>query len=169
MPENIRNRIHMKGIAKMPFFIEENGEKQFDFEKFIPEPEYLSGDGNREWRIQVWGTKWNAYCTEIDGEDDIYFFSAWDAPLAVIRALAALCPEEEVEYWWASENVGDNSGYGYSEDGAMGVLRYPYKSSKALAAYLKVWYPGREETCDYIRKDPETGGLYVDCKSRMED
>lgn len=43
MPNHVKNRIRMKGIAKLPLFGEsEDGSKYFDFNKLIPMPESLN-------------------------------------------------------------------------------------------------------------------------------
>lgn len=43
MPNHVKNKIRMEGIAKLPLFGEaENGEKFFDFNKLIPMPESLN-------------------------------------------------------------------------------------------------------------------------------
>ena len=40
MPNYVRNRVVMEGIANLPLFREVDGKKHFDFNKLIPMPEY---------------------------------------------------------------------------------------------------------------------------------
>ena len=72
------------------------------------------------WHCQNWGTKWNAYdqssngITEIDGDNEvigeIVFDTAWSTPYPVIKKLASMFPEVEIELKWADEDLGSNVG-----------------------------------------------------------
>ena len=42
MPNHVRNIVKMEGIAALPLFVIEDGEKRFDFNKMIPMPESLN-------------------------------------------------------------------------------------------------------------------------------
>lgn len=73
-----------------------------------------------DWHCQNWGTKWNAYdqhsngITEIDGDNEvigeIVFDTAWSTPYPVIKKLASMFPEIEIELKWADEDLGSNVG-----------------------------------------------------------
>ena len=41
MPNYVKNRVKMEGIANLPLFREVDGKKHFDFNKLIPMPEQL--------------------------------------------------------------------------------------------------------------------------------
>jgi hypothetical protein len=67
-----------------------------------------------EWRIKNWGTKWNAYETNVNKryKDWVSFETAWSAPEPIIATLARLYPEAVIQHWWAEEFYGSgNSGY----------------------------------------------------------
>ena len=64
-----------------------------------------------QWRLENWGTKSNAYYTEIIDEDTISFCTAWNAPEEIISKLAEMYPDIEIEHLWADEDIGRNAGY----------------------------------------------------------
>jgi len=66
----------------------------------------ISENPNRnwyDWRINNWGTKWNAYDFN-DIEPGSYgFCTAWSPPIPVIRALSKLFPEVRIEIEYHDE------------------------------------------------------------------
>ena len=70
-----------------------------------------------QWRLENWGTKCNAYYTEIIDEDTISFCTAWNAPDEVISKLAEMYPDAEIEHLWADEDIGHNAGDMLYSDG----------------------------------------------------
>lgn len=65
-----------------------------------------------EWCIQHWGTKWNAYdCIEMKpGDNRMIFLTAWDAIPDIVQKISALFPDVPIDYSWADEDVGSNTG-----------------------------------------------------------
>lgn len=70
-----------------------------------------------DWRIENWGTKWDAYhqsATQADNSSDgagSYTFStAWAPPIPVIRRLATIFPDIKFKWQWADEDYGNNLG-----------------------------------------------------------
>lgn len=65
-----------------------------------------------EWSIKNWGTKWNAYDQDDNrnGGVDIYFQTAWSAPLPILEKLATMFPTVEITLTWADEDAGSNVG-----------------------------------------------------------
>lgn len=61
------------------------------------------------WSIDKWGTKWNAYSTDDNG-DEIIFQTAWSCPEGVIVALSQKYPEVEFTVRYADEDFGANVG-----------------------------------------------------------
>lgn len=117
MPNYYSNRIEVTGnpdeIHQLLDFIKSGEDVPFDFNKVIPYPEEFarmdaekenSGfmAGGHEWRLQNWGTKWNAVDPfiehnsssndKIPDEVTIYYQSAWYPALPVTRALSILFP-----------------------------------------------------------------------------
>lgn len=104
-------------------FIKEDGNTEFDFNALIPMPEILnktisgntsemetvtykktekeainqSGHKNwYDWRIENWGTKWNAYHTRFDDHEDLVeleFDTAWSCPEPIFYALGKQFPK----------------------------------------------------------------------------
>lgn len=137
MPNHVRNRVVFNGtkedVAKVFAFI--NGENgAIDFNSIIPQPMDLdkpvSGNTQEtkdkgwmwrllygypswyEWRLDKWGTKWNAYEINTEGATDnfIEFDTAWAAPHPVIKRLAECFPDVEMIHTWADENTSYNCG-----------------------------------------------------------
>ncbi len=100
-------------------------EKIVDFNMVIPQPANIETGGCsmrhdpgvicwREWSISNWGTKWNAYQTEIehraDGTSQLRFQTAWSHPDPVIEKLSKKFPETVIEVSYADEDFGFNLG-----------------------------------------------------------
>lgn len=63
-----------------------------------------------EWRIQNWGTKWNAYDIEKLSDNSIMFNTAWNGITGLICKLGAMFPSVTIKYDYADENVSCNVG-----------------------------------------------------------
>lgn len=65
-----------------------------------------------EWNRNHFGTKWNAYNTEVINDDcsKVQFDTAWNHPFPIIKALSKLHPTEEISIEFADEDVGYNCG-----------------------------------------------------------
>lgn len=100
-------------------------EKIADFALVIPEPENIETggcSGHHEpgiicwyrWNTENWGTKWNAYQTEVtpdkDGVTQLRFQTAWAHPFPVIEALSKKFPHVDIEVSYADEDFGANLG-----------------------------------------------------------
>lgn len=104
-------------------------ERRFvDFGLVIPEPENIETGGcggdtdadgrhaNGEvcwyrWNLNNWGTKWNAYSSEVDLDEGLVRFdSAWSHPYPVLVALTQKFPEHEISVRYADEDLGQNCG-----------------------------------------------------------
>jgi hypothetical protein len=62
------------------------------------------------WSIANWGTKWNAYDTNENEDNGIYFQTAWSTPYPVMVALSAKYPEALITVRFADEDFGNNVG-----------------------------------------------------------
>ncbi|PQO47409.1 hypothetical protein C5Y93_05025 [Blastopirellula marina] len=84
--------------------------RHIDFRQIVPMPPVIfvgdlssndkEANPNRnwyDWNIQNWGTKWNAYGTEDQGDNCLYFETAWSSPVPVLEALSWLFPELRFE------------------------------------------------------------------------
>jgi hypothetical protein len=155
MPNHVTNKIEFYGekenIKKVLELI--NGEDEcIDFNKIIPTPDNIYqgnlGEEKRrlygknnwyDWNIDNWGTKWNAYSSWLDAENNvIYFDTAWSSPTPVLDALAKLCYEYKVSFTgaWADEDRGHNIGIFESDcEGDEYWFGYEYLENCSNEAY----------------------------------
>lgn len=63
-----------------------------------------------EWRIEHWGTKWNAYEASMVNANTMEFLTAWSGVPELIKKLATKFPDVEFEYIYADEDLGYNVG-----------------------------------------------------------
>ena len=182
MPNHVTNKIEFYGkkesIKKVLKLI--NGEYEcIDFNKIIPTPENIYqgnlGEKERElygknnwydWNIAHWGTKWNAYSSWVDEENDVIFFdTAWSSPTPVLDALAKLCYEHNVSFSgaWADENRGYNIGIFESDcEGDEYWFSYEYLEDCSNEAYdIYVELKG-EDSC--MGKDENGNWVAYSCE-----
>ena len=97
-----------------------------DFEKLIPMPddvyrgplgakEMAMYPGEKNWydfSVRFWGSKWNSYGYDYlpKKDDALVFNTAWSAVPQVIAKLSETYPEVTVDYCWADEDFGSNTG-----------------------------------------------------------
>ena len=68
----------------------EQEEENFSFQVLVPEPDELKGDEWRRWRLDNWGTKWDAndamiFCEDENRSIKLYFHTAWGPPISWFR------------------------------------------------------------------------------------
>ena len=126
MPNHVTNKIKVLGSKEEIKEVLEKvkGEEvTIDFNNIVPTPDDIfQGNvgrdeelkyGNKTWHVwnrENWGTKWNAYSTNIENDDTIVFDTAWSTPLPVIKALSKLFPNIGFELSYADEDIGSNCG-----------------------------------------------------------
>ena len=78
-----------------------------------------------DWRVSHWGTKWNAYYQYSDSDDSIGFDTAWSMPEPILRKLAKICNEHDVQFngQWINEDWRNDSGAFVMSDGSLMVYR----------------------------------------------
>ena len=162
MPNNVRHVAEFSGKQEDVDFLlgilktDENDDgKQWtlhiDFNNIIPQPKSLFGGpiGREEeertrgwnwydWNNENWGTKWNAYSTEKDG-NTLRFDTAWASPTPVMKKLHEICAKYHVvcTITYADEDIGNNTGY-YTLGGAeLEYIEYDNHSPQAFEAYRK--------------------------------
>ena len=102
------------------------------------------------WRIDKWGTKWNAYDIYKEDYKTIWFNTAWSAPIPVIMALSSFFPDVTIIHTWADEDAGYNCGACEYIDGETVYENIPEGGTDdAMQLYFKT-HPGSE---DYYVKD----------------
>lgn len=133
MPNHVENRLKINGNEKQIKEVKEflkskykdGEERNIDFNKITPMPKWVfNKDLGRkeeekygkencwyEWSIKNWGTKWNAYKSNLKDKDNtIRFMTAWNGIPKLIKKLGIIFPEIEFEYAWASEDFGYQVG-----------------------------------------------------------
>lgn len=119
MPNHVINKLYVHDsdseikYADICAFMK-GDECDFDFNKLIPsipdDPDWY------DWRVNNWGTKWNAY--EISFHDNcIKFLTAWTMPQQVTEALSMQFPDCMFVHDWADEDLGFNCGTGTIKGG----------------------------------------------------
>lgn len=130
-------------------------EKITDFNMVIPQPVNIekgdcSGEHDegvicwRPWSIDNWGTKWNAYSTSIEPQEngliELRFDTAWAHPYPVIEKLSKKFPNVLIQVSYADEDLGHNIGqYTIKNDERSDLLGIEEGSDEAndFAAQLK--------------------------------
>lgn len=132
MPNHVTNVITAAPEVIKALLDEKN---EVDFTLLVPTPEdyeeegcahnhplmYDENDPNAHcwysWNRHAWGTKWNAYDTELNGAEgdhaEVRFDTAWSHPRPVVVALSEAFPDQEIVAKWADEDLGGNLG-GYA-------------------------------------------------------
>ena len=117
------------------------------------------------WRIENWGTKWNAYNEYFDSAANVIGFStAWSCPLPVLDKLAEICYEHGVSFTgkWADEDRGCNVGIFESDcDGDEYWFSYEYMEDCSNEAYEIYVELNGESDC--MGKDENGNWICYDC------
>jgi hypothetical protein len=95
-----------------------------------------------DWRITNWGTKWNAYDTEMDscdGSAELYFNTANHGAVPLIKKLVEMFPDLEFSYSYADEVIANNCGEGYGVDGSISFKFPEDESDEAMELYIECW------------------------------
>lgn len=89
-----------------------------------------------EWRIQYWGTKWNAYECVIDTDnEEVTFDTAWNFPAPVLVALSVKFPNEIIKARYADEDIGVNCGELTLKDGKVIAMSRQYDDTEHTEDY----------------------------------
>lgn len=115
------------------------------------------------WRIENWGTKWNACETEIQ-DSAIYFETAWGDVRNLVEKLSTMFPENEFIYEWSEEQIGIYCGQAVIQNGKFSVNEnFDDLSKKAYELAFEFWgseelfkYNERTNTYDFIEESMQT-------------
>jgi hypothetical protein len=145
---------------------------EFDFGKIVPEPttpdyfkDNLSSEDMKqhplnwyEWRIENWGTKWNASDSQIgevkDDQLQVWFNTAWAPAIPVTTELSKQYPNVRIEHKYIEEGM-DFCGVIELQNGEELDGTWEGKPNHKNIELL-----GRECQCDW-NDDPEQN--YEDC------
>lgn len=98
-PEDLIDHMLEKGSANL-----EEAQRALDNERLYGHRDWYS------WSNANWGTKWNAYDTNENEDDGIYFQTAWSNPYLVMEALSRKYPDVVFHVRFADEDFGHNVG-----------------------------------------------------------
>ena len=100
-----------------------------------------------QWRLLNWGTKWNAFDTQVLSDDEIVFYTAWLAPMPVLRALSEMYPDSEIGLRYCDEDPFGAMGYASFANGQESDEPIIPESSEGKALYEELvgFYPSDED------------------------
>ena len=92
-----------------------------------------------DWRIRNWGTKWGAAETEWVNDNQVEFETAWSFCFPIVEKLSKLFPDVAIEFSYADEDSGSNTGTGTIKNGEEIDCEYPDTGDKrAYEIYLSL-------------------------------
>lgn len=91
-----------------------------------------------DWRLQNWGTKWNAYDQSLS-DNQIVFQTAWNTPVEVIEKLSALFPDALFTLKYADEDLGHNCGEYQFQQGESDKISGMEGSEDAIEFANELW------------------------------
>lgn len=114
-----------------------------------------------DWRILNWGTKWNAYNSELREDNTIEFQSAWNAPTPVIRKLSLIFKRALITHEWADEDIGSNCGKMVYYGGEILEEYYPETHKEAIEFATGIWHDTPEDYGYHLNED-ESDYVYIE-------
>lgn len=134
MPNYVINVIEIDGpekrIRELNEFIQLDrvGLGSIDFNRIMPVPkDFPDMRSQMEWQISNWGTKWNADSLNPETGNPtsvIRFKTAWGGVPRLVTKLSFLYPDLELEYRYASEDIGVELGhYLFRGNGVRDILK----------------------------------------------
>lgn len=110
-----------------------------------------------EWCEENWGTSWNAYLTKYLQDNTIEFNTYLRNARPLITALSRKYPEVEIEYLWASGNLGMDSGKTILRDGEIvKEILYAEKSKKSFELAAELWRLDLEKVGYIFNEEKQT-------------
>ena len=116
-----------------------------------------------DWRRKHWGTKWNAHDTIVNdpSEANVYFHTAWSAPIPVLDTLSKQYPELTFDFEFADEDIGYNTGKMTVRNGEILEGGFLDDTSKeAYETYFALWggedeyrFNAKTGTYEYIEQE----------------
>lgn len=142
---NYHNMDHYKSLSQ------EDLNKMFEIGKKYVELYHKYGYRDWcDWSIKNWGTKWNAYNTDVEFVDECTAIITFDTIFAGIPNLIAKLVENypalAFEYFYADEKIAHDCGKGWGEDGEFTFTKYTENSFDAMNTFLICW---QDEASDY--------------------
>ena len=182
MPNHIYNVIRFEGQENevkrimSDIQLDSAGPGTIDFNKIIPMPEnvYRGPLGKKErekypnelnwydWSIKHWGTKFNAYDFEagVKGDDSLVFHTAWSSVPRVLEVLSEKYPDVRMEYSWADEDFGANTGTVTFKAGEVESLFIPADHSKEAIEFAAALQDAKPEDFGFVFNEKENAYMF---------
>lgn len=90
-----------------------------------------------DWAIENWGTKWNAFECESEG-NSFDFVTAWSGVPELIEKMHLEIPRVKILYEFSDENTGCNCGIGTYENGTSNFRKLENSSIEAYELAFKL-------------------------------
>lgn len=171
MPNHVSNCLYIKAetaekinniLEAIKGIVDEDGEEvtsPIDFNSILPEPCSNPDDYDwYHWRLNNWGTKWNAYWADVsyvneeEGNSLITFSTAWSTCKPVIHALSEKFLDVEFTVEYADEDFSYNCGRYTYEDGFL-IEEYHPEGGSIEAAKFAAEILGYSEDDFIFRED----------------
>ena len=122
-----------------------------------------------EWRTRpdTWNTKWNSYYPgDYQGDNEITFQTAWDAPHPLIAKLSSMYPEVTIKHRWANEDLWQECGSRTYLGGEMIDYDFPDNDKEQIETAASIWdIPIK----DYGYVESALGNSYVNIEAENLD
>lgn len=163
-----------------PFVPNPLPERFVDFDLLVPMPAAVKGTtvgsggfdsyderGWYGWSLRHWGTKWNAYESEVSGDNGdlavVRFDTAWSHPVPIIEELSRRNPGVTIEVLYADEDMGSNCGAYSITDGEITeqIIEDGTDEAYELAAQVKYGRPYAELKAEWDAEEAEWEARYA--------
>lgn len=158
----------------------------FDFNKIVPQPQF-SGDEWYEWRVENWGTKWNAsdvlFLNDGDWSEDyddtcwesgeliISLQTAWSPPTPVIQQLSKDNPNVTITHKFSETGMGFYGNHVYKKGVLDIVAEGSFDKGTSCEIYAEYFGDGYHHYCDQCGNsfdcDGEPQDLCVECETDL--
>lgn len=105
-----------------------------------------------DWSLHNWGTKWNAYNSKIESQENntlvITFDTAWVGVTELISKLVQMFPQLDFIYKYADEDYYNNCGYAEGNAKEFNIMCIPDQSNQSKKIYNDCWGLDVEEDID---------------------
>ncbi len=105
-----------------------------------------------DWRTRsdTWNTKWNSYNSSyVDGDNEIYFQTAWSAPHSILQKLSEMYPDVAISHSWANEDLWQSCGSQIYLAGEIAEIEMPETQREHIEMAAKIWGCDLED-CDLV-------------------
>lgn len=114
-------KMRREGVSEVQLSENEFNELANIGEKYLSNIEKYGHSTWYDWRIDNWGTKWNACDPSWTDERTLEFNTAWSMPQGIYRKLSQMYPNICIEVRYADEDLGSNCGTATFQNGKVDI------------------------------------------------